>query len=107
MRFVSNSLILLVALTVLGCSATPHRESAGEFMDSSLISAKIKTRLIDDRITDGFHIRVNTFKGVVYLTGFVDSLEEKKQANRIVHSVAGVKQVNNNLIVRSTAQASR
>lgn len=107
MKFILPGFILLIAVAVSGCSAAPHRESAGEFFDSSLITAKIKTRLIDDRTTNGFQIRVNTFKGVVFLTGYVESEYEKNHATRIVRSVDGVKQVNNNLIIRTNAQARR
>jgi len=107
MKSLIHIFIFVMAFGLLGCSATPYRESAGEFLDSSMITAKIKTKLIDDRSTNGFHIRVNTFKGIVYLTGYVDSVEERTQATRIVKTVDGVNKVSNNLIVRSTTQASR
>ena len=94
-------LSLLIAFSLAGCSSTPTRESTGEFLDSSLMTAKIKTRLIDDRITSGFHISVYTFKGVVRLSGTVNSDYEKNHATKIALGVDGVKKVDNLLMVRS------
>jgi osmotically-inducible protein OsmY len=98
---------LIIALTLafqtglIGCSATPVQESTGEFLDSSLITAKVKTKLIDDRITGGFQISVYTFKGVVHLSGIVNSDYEKDYASKIARDVNGVKHVENKLVVRS------
>lgn len=92
---------LLLSLLIQACSATPTRESTGEFLDSSLITAKVKTKLIDDRITGGFHISVFTFKGVVRLTGVVNSDYEKNYASTIALGIEGVKSVDNQLTVRA------
>ena len=95
------ALSLLLQVNLIGCSATPTRESTGEFLDSSLITAKVKTKLIDDHITGGFHISVYTYKGIVHLRGTVNSDYEKEYATKIALDVNGVKQVKNNLVVRS------
>ena len=98
---------LVIALTLLlhaglfGCSATPTQESTGEFLDSSLITAKVKTKLIDDRITGGFQISVYTYKGVVHLSGTVNSDYEKDYASKIAKDISGVKHVENKLVVRN------
>ena len=93
--------IFLFSTSLIACSSTPTQESTGEFLDSSLITAKVKTRLIDDRITGGFQISVSTYKGVVMLNGIVNSELEKNTATRIASSVAGVKRVDNKLIIRT------
>jgi len=96
-------IITLVAIISLnGCSSTPYRESAGEFFDSSLITAKVKAKLVDDKITGGFRIKVSTYKGVVYLSGYVNSNLEKKQATNIASGVNGVESIENGLVVRTT-----
>jgi osmotically-inducible protein OsmY len=94
-------IILLLATNLAACSSTPSRESTGEFFDSSLITAKVKTKLINDRITGGFGIKVSTYKGVVYLRGYVNSEYEKKYAAQIASSVDGVKGIENTLVVRA------
>lgn len=101
-RFSPIIALTLVLLTGLfGCSATPTQESTGEFLDSSLITATVKTKLIDDRITGGFQISVYTFKGVVHLSGMVNSDYERDYATKIARDVDGVKHVENKLVVRS------
>ena len=92
--------LLLASLLGLGaCASTPNTESTGEFFDNTLITAKIKSRLIDDPMTSVFHIKVNTFKGVVQLSGFVNTSDEKRRAEVIAYSVEGVKRVENSLLV--------
>jgi len=93
------TLLLIAGLS--GCSATPDRESTGEFFDSSLITARVKARLIDDRITSGFRISVSTHKGIVSLSGFVDSDYEKNHATIIANGVNGVKAIENELVIRT------
>lgn len=96
---VSRFSLLLVILSLIGCASTPNSESTGEFIDSSMITAKIKTKLIDDPVTSAVRIKVNTFKGVVQLSGFVNSDKEKHRAEEIAQSVSGVIKVENALLV--------
>ena len=100
-QFSSVIISLVFAASLAGCSSTPYRESTGEFFDSSLITAKVKSKLIDDRITGGFSIKVSTYKGVVYLIGYVNSDHEKNHAATIVSKIDGVKGIENSLVVRA------
>ena len=96
---VPRLLVLCTFILLAACSSTPNQESTGEFFDSSVITAKIKSRLIDDPVTGGFRIRVSTYKGVVELTGTVYTQDEKTRAALIAAEVEGVVQVNNHLQV--------
>lgn len=96
---ITRCLLLAALLGLTACASTPNSESTGEFIDSSMITAKIKSRLIDDPVTGVLRIKVNTFKGVVQLSGFVNSKNEKKRAEEIAYSVSGVKKVENALLV--------
>jgi len=100
--FLLLSTIIVVLINLAACSSTPQRESTGEFFDSSLITAKIKARLIDDRITGGFQIKVMTYRGIVYLSGEVNSEQEKNHATVIANGVDGVKGIENELVIRAT-----
>jgi len=93
---------IFLMLNIASCSSTPGKESTGEFFDSSLITAKVKARLIDDRVTAGFSIKVSTYKGTVYLSGDVSSERAKKHANTIAKGVSGVKGIENDLVVRAS-----
>ena len=69
-------------------------------MDDSVITSKIKTLLLQDEFLKAFQIRVETYKGIVQLSGFVDSQETVEKAGQIAGSVKGIKSVNNNLSVK-------
>ncbi|HEX7374966.1 MAG TPA: BON domain-containing protein [Steroidobacteraceae bacterium] len=90
-----------MALIVAGCSATRTQEAAGEVIDDSVLTAKVKARLIDDPVTKAGQINVETYRGVVQLGGFVDNDRQKAEASKVAGSVTGVKEVRNDLRVSS------
>ena len=97
---------MMSALALLGaCSSTRTQQSAGEVIDDSVLTAKVKAGLIDDPITKAGQINVETYRGVVELGGFVDNAQQKDQATKVARSVTGVKEVHNDLRV-STPQAT-
>jgi len=93
-------LVLLVVGVIAGCASTRTQESSGEYMDSSVITAKVKAAMFDDKALKVFDINVETFKDVVQLSGFVNSAEIKNQAGVVAGRVSGVKSVKNDLIVK-------
>ena len=90
---------------VSACSSTRTQQSAGEVIDDSVLTSKVKVALIDDPATKAGQINVETFRGVVQLGGFVDNAQAKEQATKVARSVTGVKEVRNDLRV-STPQAT-
>ncbi len=91
-----------VGLTSLvgGCAATATRESTGEYVDNASITIKVKAAFVKDPVVKVLDVKVETFKSVVQLSGFVDTEEEKVQAGRVAASVAGVTEVRNNIVVK-------
>jgi osmotically-inducible protein OsmY len=89
----------LLSLALAGCAGT--KEAVSEYFDDSTITAKVKTKLFDDPQTSGFAITVKTYKGTVQLSGFVNSDKEKARAGELAKAVPGVKEVKNDLIVKS------
>jgi hyperosmotically inducible periplasmic protein len=97
-------MILVVALGA--CSATRTQESAGEVIDDSVLTAKVKTALIDDPVVKANEVNVETYRGVVQLGGFVDNADQKSRATTVARGVTGVKEVHNNLRVSSPQATS-
>ena len=89
----------LIAVFV-GCASTPKREGTGEYIDDSAITTKVKAAIFNESSLKVFQINVETFKGDVQLSGFVDSAKSVTKAGEVARSVAGVKSVKNNLIVK-------
>jgi hyperosmotically inducible periplasmic protein len=83
-----------------GCSATPTRDSTGEYVDDTAITTKVKAALLGDESVKSFEIKVETFKGTVQLSGFVDTPDQKSAAARDAAGVSGVKDVENNISVK-------
>ena len=90
----------LIPVTWLGCAGTTTRESTGEYIDDSTVTAKVKTALLKDPVVSAFAVSVETYKGVVQLSGFVNTAAEKAQAEAVARSVYGVKSVTNSLVVK-------
>lgn len=89
----------LLSLALAGCAGT--KESASEYVDDATITTKVKTKLFDDPQTSGFAITVTTYKGTVQLSGFVSGDKEKTRAGELAKGVEGVKDVKNDLIIKS------
>jgi osmotically-inducible protein OsmY len=103
-RFSVRSLVVLllavVATLAAACAATPTQESTGGYIDDSTITAKVKTNLAQDNKVSATDIHVKTYKGVVDLSGFVNSQSQISEAGLVAGQVSGVKSVHNNLIVK-------
>lgn len=89
---------LLLFLT--GCSATRTRESTGEYFDDSAVTTRVKAALLKEPSLSSFDIEVETFKGKVQLSGFVNTKDEAATAGRVAAAAKGVKSVVNSLVVK-------
>jgi hyperosmotically inducible periplasmic protein len=101
------AIVLVLAFSIgafvfTGCTSTATRESTGEYIDDTVVTAKVKTALARDDSVNGFAVKVETFKGVVQLSGFVDTETERLQAERVAGGVAGVTSVANNILVKTS-----
>jgi osmotically-inducible protein OsmY len=99
-RMVRLLVCAFVVTTFLGCAATPHKESTGQFVDDSVITAKVKTAIFNEASLKTLQINVQTYKGVVQLSGFVDSAQSVKKAGEVAGGVEGVNAVKNDLVVK-------
>lgn len=86
--------------TFLGCAATPQRASTGQFVDDSVITTKVKAAILEEPSLKTLQISVETFKGTVQLSGFVDSAQSVTKAGEVAGRVAGVVSVKNDLTVK-------
>ncbi|MCX7083433.1 MAG: BON domain-containing protein [Methylococcales bacterium] len=101
LKFVPRLLISLVlVISVTGCAGGKKMESTGEYFDDMAITTKVKAYILDNSKLNLMQINVETFKGVVQLSGFVDSNEIAAKAAEVAKTVKGVKKVNNSLVVK-------
>lgn len=90
---------LLVA-SALGCAATSTRESTGGYIDDAAITTKVKTAIFNEPSLTSMEISVETFKGVVQLSGFVSSANAISKAADVARRVDGVVSVKNDMRLR-------
>ena len=88
--------ILFVALT-LGCASTAKQEGTGEYVDDTVITTKVKAAIFNEPTLKSAEINVETFKGVVQLSGFVSSAAAENTAVAVARNVEGVKSVKNDM----------
>jgi len=98
--FIGCFTILMLIATLVACASTSQQSGTGEYVDDSVITTKVKTELAADDFLKSFEISVETYKGIVQLSGFVDSQKAVDKAGEIARSVQGVKSVKNNLNVK-------
>jgi hyperosmotically inducible protein len=84
-----------------GCAGTNTRESTGEYVDDATITAKVKAAFVKDPVVKATDVKVQTFKGVVQLSGFVDNSDQKSQAEQVARGVPNVAKVQNDIVVKA------
>ena len=99
-RFVGYFILVMLMVAFVACASTSKQESTGEYVDDSVITTKVKSLLAADDFLKSFQIGVETYKGSVQLSGFVNSQKAVDKAVEISRSVKGVKSVKNDLIVK-------
>ena len=100
MRGFEIVLLTIVLASVWGCGSTAKREGTGEYVDDSVITAKVKSAILADSTLKVNEINVETFKGVVQLSGFVRSQADIDKAVQVARGVTGVKSVKNDMRIK-------
>jgi osmotically-inducible protein OsmY len=98
-RFVAFIFAILLA-SLLGCAGTSTKEGTGEYVDDTVITTKVKTAIFNEPSLKSAEINVETFKGVVQLTGFVSSQANIDRAAQVARGVGGVTSVRNDMRVK-------
>jgi osmotically-inducible protein OsmY len=99
-RTAAAAFALASALALGACAETRTRESTGDYVDNTAITAKVKTAILQDPALKVMQIQVTTYKDVVQLSGFVDTTQMKARAGTVASQVAGVASVKNDLMVK-------
>jgi osmotically-inducible protein OsmY len=98
-RFATFFCAVLLA-SLLGCASTPKQEGTGEYLDDTVITTKVKAAVFSEPSLKSAEINVETFKGVVQLSGFVSSPANINKAVAVARSVNGVKSVKNDMLLK-------
>ena len=94
----------LTLTSIVGCASTTTKEGTGEYVDDAVITTKVKAEILKEPSLKTFEINVETFKGVVQLSGFVSSQDDINRAAAIARGVKGVKSVKNDMHLKEAVK---
>lgn len=100
LRYCSAAFMAFALVAVVSCAAPSKQQSAGEYIDDAVITTKVKSALLNDPDVRVNEVTVETFDGVVQLSGFVSSRAEINRAVEVTRGVDGVKDVMNDMRVK-------
>lgn len=84
-----------------GCAVTRDQETVGAYIDDAALTTRVKAKFAENPVVSAMAISVETLKGVVQLSGFAKSVDERLTAERLARETSGVRNVRNDIIVRS------
>lgn len=99
-KYLSAVFLAVTLGTAVGCASTATEKGTGEYIDDAVITTKVKAALIEDPLTKAYQIEVETFKGVVQLSGFVATQAEASRAVAVARGVQGVTSVKNDIRIK-------
>ncbi len=100
LKFFTTLIPAIMLATLLGCASTSTKEGTGEYVDDSVITTKVKAAVFNEPTLKSAEINVETFKGVVQLSGFVADAGDVQKASDVARGVKGVKSVKNDMRVK-------
>ena len=99
-KYLSSVILAVTLVTAVGCSSTSKQEGTGEYVDDTVITSKVKAAVFNEPMLKSAEINVETFKGVVQLSGFVSSQAAANKATEVARGVGGVKSVKNDMRIK-------
>src|ERR1035437_3941363 len=99
-KVLATFLLAISMVALVGCASTPNKEGTGEYVDDAVLTTKVKAAIFNEATLKSMEIKVETFKGVVQLSGFVSSKAAENTAVEVAGGVKGVKSVKNDMRVK-------
>ncbi len=94
------TLLAVAAVSSIGCASTRTSEGTGEYVDDTVITAKVKSAFLGEKGLKVAEINVETFKGVVQLSGFIESRADADRAIGLARAVSGVTSVKDDMRIK-------
>lgn len=99
-QYVATMFLTIALLFSVGCASTPTQSSIGEAIDDTVITTRVKAAFVDDPNLKALQINVETFKGIVQLSGFVETRAEVNRATVVARGIDGVASVRNSILLK-------
>ncbi len=99
-KYLSALILAATLVSVVGCASTARHEGTGEYIDDTVLTTKVKAAVFNEPTLKSAEVNVETFKGVVQLSGFVSSQMAINKAVEVARGVSGVKSVKNDMRIK-------
>lgn len=99
-KLIGSAFLAITLLASVGCASGQKTSGTGEYIDDSVITMKVKAEIFNDPALSSAEINVETFKGVVQLSGFVTSRDAASKAVEVARNVDGVTTVKNDMQIK-------
>lgn len=99
-KYLSALFLAVTLASVVGCASTAKQEGTGEYVDDTVITTKVKAAILNEPTLKVAEINVETFKGIVQLSGFVSSQAAANKAVEVTRAISGVKSVKNDMRIK-------
>ena len=99
-KYFSAVFVAIALISAVGCAPSAQHEGTGQYLDDSVITAKVKAAVFDEATLKSAEINVETFKGVVQMSGFVNSQGDINKAVELARGIPGVTSVKNDMRVK-------
>ena len=100
LRVIALAALTGITLLSTGCAVVRGQETVGAYVDDAAITTAVKAKFVDDKIVSAGSISVETLNGIVQLSGFAKTADEKSQAEQIARASKNVRSVRNDIVVR-------
>ena len=100
LRIMSILMCLGMVTALSGCASSPKTETAGQYLDDTVVTSRVKAAIFKEPNLKTLQINVETYQGIVQLSGFVDTMDSARRAGEVAKNVEGVKEVKNDLVVK-------
>jgi osmotically-inducible protein OsmY len=99
-KYLTALFLTITVASIVGCASSPNHQATGEYFDDAVITTKVKAAILEEKSLKSTEINVETFKGVVQLSGFVTSKDNIDKAVEVTRKVNGVKSVENSMTLK-------
>jgi osmotically-inducible protein OsmY len=101
-NYLKFAICIAASVMLVGCAGTRYSRSTGEYIDDKAAATRVKSALAKDSLVKAADIQVQSFRGNVHLTGFVDHPAQKERASQLTRNTKGVSWFKNDIVVKES-----
>lgn len=106
-NYLKTAICVSAVVALVGCAGTRYNRSTGQYIDDKATATRVKAALVKDSLVKASEVKVESFRGNIHLTGFVDHPAQKERASQLTRNVKGVDWFKNDIVVKESLPGER